>query len=237
MESAVAFLSIARTPRGNPRRGFTIIELLVVLAIIGILSVIVIVTQSSFNKTLTLANSAYDVALVIRSAETYGLGSRATGVDANAGYGIHLSSSTQDALTLFADTYPGPSDTSCYGLPIEGADAPDAKPGNCADDTVDGGPDEDITTFNLGNGIYFSDFCADVADSWQCVSDDGSTLSSLDIVFSRPNADTRMSINGAYDADFPVTAACIALTSLNGGERFVSVSNAGQITANSASCP
>ena len=52
---------------------------MVVLAIVTSITAIVFTSQNSFNKTLILANTAYDIALTFRSAATYGLGGRTIG--------------------------------------------------------------------------------------------------------------------------------------------------------------
>ena len=51
----------------NLSKGFTLIELLIVLAIIATVTTIALSSQSNFNKTLILANTAYDIALTLRS--------------------------------------------------------------------------------------------------------------------------------------------------------------------------
>ncbi len=112
-----------------PHRGVTIIEMLVVLGIIGVLATVVVTSQTSFNKTILLANTAYDVALSIRSAQTFGLGSRAQGVvTPNAGYGIHFESAIPNTYKLFADKGGTPAcHTPASGVP----NAPDVIPGDC----------------------------------------------------------------------------------------------------------
>ena len=85
------------------RRAFTLIELLVVLAIIGVIMTIVISSQGAFNKTLILSNAGYDIALTLRDTESYGLGSRASGTVANAGYGVQLQNSLPSSFILFAE--------------------------------------------------------------------------------------------------------------------------------------
>lgn len=211
-------------------------ELMVVLAIIVIITSVVLTSQNSFNKTLILANTAYDIALTLRSAQTYGLSSRAAGAAASAGYGLHFQTSPAGLFTLFADTYPGASVSSvCH--PTSDASAPDAKPGNCSYESAQG---EKVVDYKLGNGITVSDFCAYSLGSWSCTyahSGAGGGLSSLDIVFARPNPDPFMSVNGSYSIIAPVTAACIAVTSPQGGAHFVSVAASGQIVANALSCP
>lgn len=195
---------------------------MVVLAIIAVLTAVVLSNQSSFNKTLILANTAYDIALTLRSAEAYGLSSRAVGAAANSGYGVHLSSGTADSFLFFADTAGG---TSCAGM------APDCKSG----DRVYTSADTLVRTYTLNNGITIQDFCA-FTGSWSCAASGG--ISSLDIVFVRPNPEPRMSTNGSYAAPpFSVTAACLSVTSPQGGARHVSVGSSGQIVANAASCP
>ena len=218
----------------NLVRGFTLIELMVVLAIIIVITAVAFASQSNFNKTLILANAAYDVALTLRNAETYGLGSRVAGTaTTNTGYGVDFSKGTPSSFTLFADSYPAPSTNSvCH--PIADPTAPNAQPGDCAYEASQG---ERVTGYMLGNGITVSDFCAYAASAWSCAHANGGSLSSLDIVFSRPNAEPFMSVNGSYSSRFPVTAACIALISPQGGARFVSVASSGEITANAASCP
>ena len=48
------------------KAGFTLIEMIIVIAIIGIITLVVIVSQGSFNKSLILSNAAYDLALALR---------------------------------------------------------------------------------------------------------------------------------------------------------------------------
>ncbi|HCR52636.1 TPA: hypothetical protein DIV48_03285 [Candidatus Kaiserbacteria bacterium] len=215
--------------------GFTLVELMVVISIMAVITAIVLTSQSSFNKTLVLANTAYDIALSLRSAETYGIGSRAiTGGAVNAGYGIHFERGNTGSYVLFADISPGPAASGCHGLPAGGATAPDAQPGNCV---YTSGSDALVRTYMLGNGITIKDFCAYSSGAWSCMR---GGLSSLDIVFARPNPDPFMSKDGAYSRPFPVTAACLTVASPgapDGPFRFISIAQSGAITANAASDP
>lgn len=229
--STLAGRRAKRAPRAPA--GFTLIEMLVVLAIIVVITALVLSSQSSFNKTLILSNAAYDVALTLRSAESYGVSTRAAGSVVDAGYGIDVSKSAPGNLTLFADSYPLPS-TSAACHPAIDASAPDAKPGDCAYE-----PSSDIliASYALGSGITVSDFCAKSASAWSCAASNGNALSTLDIVFVRPNPIPYLSVNGSYSSAFPVTDACITLTSPSGGARYVSISAAGEIRADAPSCP
>jgi prepilin-type N-terminal cleavage/methylation domain-containing protein len=204
------------------RRGFTLIELMVVLAIIVTITTIALMNQSSFNKTLILANTAYDIALTLRSAQSFGIGSRATTLGtANAGYGLHFQTGTPGSFILFADTNL-PNASNCHGLPFSGnISAPDAQPGNCI---YDSGADTLTQTYVLGNGITVSNLCA-YSSSWYCA------LSSLDIVFARPNPDAFINAGG-----FSYTAACLTITSPQGGLRSVSVAASGAITVSASPC-
>jgi prepilin-type N-terminal cleavage/methylation domain-containing protein len=214
----------------NVSAGFTLIELMVVLAIIVTMTMIVLTNQNTFNKTLVLANTAYDIALTLRSAETFGLGSRATVVGvSNAGYGIHFENAPTNSFTLFADTSPPANVSNCHGLPlIGGASAPDAQFGDCK---FTSGLDQRVNNadFKLGNAIIISNFCVfPVVGAWSCAS---TGLTSLDIVFSRPNPDAFMSRGGAYDVS--LTKACIVVSSPQGGTpRYITVAKSGQIIAN-----
>jgi len=206
---------------------------MVVLTIIVVITMVVLSSQSSFNKTLILANTAYDIALTLRSAETYGLGSRAFGATVNTGYGIHFESGTPGSFTLFADLYPAPSVSSvCH--PALDASAPSAQPGDCSYEPSQG---EKVLNYTLGNGITIGDFCAYALGNWSCAGAHGGGLSALDIVFARPNPEPFMSVNGSYTTTFPVTTACIILTSPQGGSQYISVGSSGQITANASPCP
>jgi hypothetical protein len=180
---------------------------------------IVISSQGAFNKTLILSNAGYDIALTLRDTESYGLGSRASGTVANAGYGVQLRNSLPSSFILFADTYPS---ASCS--------TPDCKPG---DGIYTSGYDTLVQTYTLGNSVTISNFCAFTNTGGSCENASGSYnggLTTLDIVFARPNPNVLINAGAA-------TAACIAITSPQGGSRFISVASSGEITANAVSCP
>lgn len=212
------FLPHHRHPRHIARRGFTLIELVVVLVIITIITGVVLTSQGTFNKSLTLANTAYDIALTIRSAETFGLGSRAIpGGVVNAGYGLHFGSETMNSFTLFADTHPT---TPC--------ERPDCNKG---DHVYTSGSDFFVQKYMLGNGITLSKFCA-YATTWTCSPE----ISWLDIVFERPNPNAFMA---AENVSGTITQSCITLvapTSLPGEGRHILIHRSGQIIADAESC-
>ena len=109
-------------------RGFSLLELLVVLGIITVITAITITSQSAFNKTLVLANTAYDFALTVRYAQTYGIGSRAAGTLSNTGYGIHVARGVTDSFIFFADSDPAPGGPGvCHTPPSGDPSAPDAQ--------------------------------------------------------------------------------------------------------------
>lgn len=211
---------------------------MVVLSIITVLTGVVLSSQSSFNKSIVLANTAYDIALTLRSAETYGLSSRGFSsggalVSSSAGYGLHFGTGSPGSFILFADAYPPVGTPGCHVAPSGGpSDAPDAKPGNCAYD----GTSEKVSDYMLGNGIVISDFCAYTNGNPLCAVAHSGGISSLDVVFARPSSSPFISTDGVYSPASPATAACITVKSPQGGFRYISIAASGQIIANADSC-
>ena len=189
------------------------------MGIIGVLSTVIVIGQSTFNKTVILSNTAYDVALAIRSAETFGLGSRTTkGLLLNSGYGMHFVPLTSTFL-MFADN--DPVAEGCHKVPTTKELAPNATPGDCKYDPA---KDALVQTYTLGNSTSVSDVCVFSASASMC----SPTVRSLDIVFSRPNTTTYLSINGDdYSAAY--TKAYVKLSS-RGGESYVCINNTGIIS-------
>ena len=204
----------------------TVVELLIVLSIIGVLTVVMTTSHSTFNRTVLLSYTAYDVALTIRSAETYGLGTRvaSSNMRSNTGYGIHITPNSS-AFQLFADKN-DPSPGSCHGLRTDdpSGDAPDAIPGNCKYDAG-----EDVQSYALGNGMKITNVY------WYQGAGGGRNPigSSLDMVFSRPNPKAFMSHDGIYGMALD---ACFEIASPQGGVSHVYVGSTGQVTVGASTC-
>lgn len=225
------FMRAAEASAGSKTvRGFMLIEMTVVLAIIVTITGVILTNQTSFNKTLVLANTAYDIALTLRSSQTYGLGSRAFGGAVNMGYGLHFEITSPESFTLFADVSPAPRPSNCHGLPAGGADSPNAKRGDCTYQSAT----ERVKDYTLENNIYIQDLCIYTLSNWYCTyAHDGAFggVSFLDVVFARPNPEPF--INASINRK-----ACITISSRQDSSqrRFILVTESGQITTSASSC-
>lgn len=85
-------------------RGFTLIEMITVIAIFGILTAIVVGNYSKFTNDAVLTNMAYEIALSIREAQTYGVAvtNRSASFENSFGISFDTSSETQ-IYTLYED--------------------------------------------------------------------------------------------------------------------------------------
>ena len=101
--------------------GFTLIELLVVLGIFALIMGIALFNQAGLNSNILLTNLAYETALAVREAQTYGIGVRAAAsstaiANFDKGYGAYFDTSTgQNQIVVFGDSnsnnsYDGPSE-------------------------------------------------------------------------------------------------------------------------------
>lgn len=219
----------------TPARGFTLVEMLVVLSIITIVTLIAVLGQTSFNRSLVLTDTAYTLAFSLREAQSFGLSSRIFGSTQNAGYGIHLASATPTTYVLFADVdpiTPGNSQSgACPGHTV--SSGPEAKPGNCLY-TSPGS--ELVRTYSLNHGFTISRFCGtDLYATQRCSGSAGNSLTTIDILYLRPNTQSIiLATSGA--GVIPLSNAILYVASPDGSaERCVSVSKVGQVAV--GNCP
>lgn len=88
----IYFKYIISSKISKKSRGFTLTELIVVMAIATLLMTALIVRQGSWNEQLALNTQTYELALMIRQAQIYSLGVReyqgGTGDKFNISYGV-----------------------------------------------------------------------------------------------------------------------------------------------------
>ncbi len=212
-------------------RGFTLVEMIVVLAIIVLITGIALSGQVDFNRSLTVTDTAYTVALSIRQAQTFGLSSRTYNGTSKAGYGAHFSITTPMSYLLFADVAK-PTEPPSY-CPVGTAGLPDAKPGNC---TYDPSGSEVIQSYTFGRGFSITNICGhDTGNTLRCTT--GGYLTGLDVVFLRPNTDSIVTGLRA-SGNIQLLDAQVTLTAPGGdGSRYVCVTQVGEVSVASTTCP
>jgi prepilin-type N-terminal cleavage/methylation domain-containing protein len=146
--------------------GFTLVELMVSLAIMVIILAVVSVNYRKFDSGMTLTNLAYDVGLSIRKAQTYGLSVRGVAVNSTQSfqypYGIHFDNSSPKSYFIFADM----NDNQVY----------------------DSGTDTKVDSYTIKGPFSITSLCVlDSSDNPTCGG-----YSNFDISFERPNPDATM---------------------------------------------
>lgn len=88
------------------QRGFSILEILITTAIIGIITGLVTLRYGSFNNLILLKNQAYQVAIDLREAQTKAVSVAGTTGAFRQPYGMYFSTSQPDRYILFLDSNP-----------------------------------------------------------------------------------------------------------------------------------
>lgn len=86
-------------------RGFTLIELVVVLGIVTVISTLTLTSYAKFGGQVLLRNLAYDIALTVRQAQVHGLSGRSfsdQSTDSSIGHGIRIDLATDESARQFS---------------------------------------------------------------------------------------------------------------------------------------
>lgn len=208
--------------------GFTLVELMVVLAIIVIISLILIISSQRFNSAVLLRSLAYQVGLSIREAQLYGVAVHegpvetrcARGGDSKfcSAFGVHFDESTPTEYYLFADVNNNGVNDDNY--------AP-------------------LRTYRAQYGFTISNFCTITNATVRCSASTcpveyqstpytctPNAITEIDIAFRRPNPDALITSDG--DPATQYAGAYIVVQAPGDATRSVSVSLTGQITVTGA---
>jgi prepilin-type N-terminal cleavage/methylation domain-containing protein len=205
------------------RSGFTLIEILVAIAIMTIIMGVVVFDHQRFSEQMRITNLSYQIALSIRETQAYGINVRGLGANPNQrfdiGYGIHFDIGNPNSYTTFSDI----PDNIGYTNSKYDSD----------DSVVLYG--EKNATYNLEKGNKIAEICIIETASTKTCAGESDLFSGIDIVFKRPNPDARFTILNAVGGGVSYTdiqKVQIKIESPSGICRMVEVNSAGQISNN-----
>ena len=191
------------------QNGFTLMELLISMAIISIITGIVLVKYNSFDSTVLLKNQAYEIALLLRESQIKSVSVVRNDADTfSYPYGASFApASSMYQSFLYKDSLQYPH--------------------------FDTGPTEITGSFDMGKKMQVEDVC--VTDDLSSGVED-CTITQLDISFRRPEFSALFWAEGyrsGSEADMKnILSARIHLASTNGGSNkfVVEISRLGQIS-------
>jgi type II secretory pathway pseudopilin PulG len=196
-------------------RAFTLVELIISLAIVFILSSILLYRYPETTIRLNLVNVTHKVSLLLREAQVRG--SAIDSINSSlGGYGLYAAIASPRQVILFGDTVDA-SVAKPYGISV----------GNGKYDITPIDETKTITTFPTGYVI--SKLCVGTSFPFSCNASSTPPITSLVVSFTRPNPAPMIYINNATTTNY--TAGCIELRSPRapnpGNIRTVQVYNSG----------
>lgn len=191
-------------------KGFTLVELLVTLAIATMLMTVNLFSYARFNDLLALTEAGQEIALAIRQSQTFGLNvkevTRGGGVF-TSGYGVYFDLNDLTHFYFYVDS-------NANGVYNAGS--------GCGS-----GSTECIQMYTFKNGISISQICD---GNNNCPPNPGFSVRNMSVSFLRPNPDAIINFanNGATIMAIGNTGK-IVLISPKGRTSTVTVENTGQI--------
>ncbi len=215
--------------KNNLNKGFTMAEMLVVIAIIGIMTFLVVYQYQRFNSLIFLNNTAYELATTIQQSQVFGMAHR-TAVGSEVGIDNHYG--------VYVNLNEGTGSRKHYILFIDRG-------------TLSGDPPNKICDGAGGSGSCFScgietecleksnAMVRDIEFDFICVSSDNEPLDSggqcegneterATVTFIRPNPDAIV-----FDVENPANSPqsiAFVLRNASGSRRAVIVRSTGQIS-------
>jgi prepilin-type N-terminal cleavage/methylation domain-containing protein len=204
------------TKKTSSHRGFTLVEMLVAMAIFITLTSVLLLNYNNFNTRLNLDILAHQIAQWSRDAQVSAMSVRPSRTDLTkfSGFGLHFDASIPTSFIYFADL----NGDKRYA-PLTGSQ-------KCGDPGVECEKRIQILKKNSIEQI-----CGSTLGHAQGTCATGlESVQNLDIVFTRPNPDA--SIIGEYvvGAPFPYAHADITVISPKKYRRTIQVWTTGQIS-------
>lgn len=187
--------------------GFTIVELIVSIAIMAIVSGVIFWNGRKFNDRIEVNSAAEEVSLTIRQAQNYGSSVRESASGSGTftyGYGI-----------TFNTTYTNPTYLIVF-VDQNGDKKYNSSP-----------TDESVDKIYLRNGVSIQNIC--LWNGSTCVS---ANLQSIQATFIRPNLDATIKgyNSSGNEVGGPWTEGRVTLQSRQGATKVVIINNTGQVS-------
>lgn len=197
--------------KDKSNKGFTIIELLVVITIFTVITTALVIQQNKWNDRLQLNTKLYDLALYIRQAQFYSLSVRqdaaSVGDTFDRSYGVHFDAATPNSFVFFSDR----NKNQRYEV------------------------GENLNIYNFTNGITIDRFCGfNPGGSLERCAPDSGNVQTLDILFYRPESKAIIVLlnNGGGTSASANPPAKIYLKNSQDNKASVTIQQNGQISIN-----
>ncbi|OGF83185.1 hypothetical protein A3B18_00540 [Candidatus Giovannonibacteria bacterium RIFCSPLOWO2_01_FULL_46_13] len=194
-------------------KGFTLLEGLITIIILGIITGTILGNYNDFAAALSLRRNAQQIALTIREAQASAFAVRGFDHDRNTStapvfnsWGIHFDKTVPGSYSIFVDL----DGDKLYDAPSPGLAG------------------ELVQTVKISNNVTISELCKGLRSS----EPDNCDLDRMTIVYQRPNPDTTLKAwddaAGTFYQNVPDFE--IRIKSPDGNERTVAVWLSGQIS-------
>ncbi len=201
------FIKSKKQLKPNHSKAFTLVELIVVMAITTVLSTVLIVQQGKWNDQLAVDTQAYELLLMVRQAQVYAMGvkgnSSISGDGFNLGYGVHIDLNGPYHYIFYADL----NNDSKYVV----------------------GEDQILEQKSLTRGVSISKICGIRQGAEHC---EFPAISQLSVTYRRPTSTSTIVFlnDGNQLVNQYAPPGKVYLVSPNGREVFVRVDSNGIIS-------